>query len=181
MSPKQIELDIIRYNFFHYVINISLILLYLSIIICLYIPFQQWHNSARIAIGVFLVLFLLFRYSDLYFIKIGAITIYSNGEVLIKYLNSARILENCGFIINYGGYKGEPKEMDIFFTGSGFRDGTRNLMKFNKNQLPKHDKPIRLLIKSKDQASALKLLISTMLENGIDVRINKSFRMRFPV
>lgn len=181
MNPKQIEIDIIKYNFSYYVIIISILLIYLTIPLCLYIPFLQWHNPARITFVVFLVLFLLLRYSDLYFIKTGTITIYSNGEVLIDYINSSRILEKCAFIIKYGGYKGEPKEMDIFFTGSGFRDGTRNLIAFNKNQSSKNNKPIRLFIKSKQQATDLKLFISTMSGNRIDASIEKSVRMRLPV
>ena len=181
MMTEHIELDIIKYNLLYYIIPVFIIMIYLSIAIGIYIPFQQWHIAVKITIGVFLIFFLLLRYSDLYFVKIGTIRICSKGEVLLEYIHSTKILENCAFVINYGGYKGEPKEMDIFFTGSGFRDGTRNLMTFKKNQTPKHNnKPIRLFIKSKQQAAELKLLISTMSGKGIDVSINNSFRMRLP-
>jgi hypothetical protein len=135
---------------------------------------------ARVTDKMLKIIFVIFRYSDLYYKRIGKITLYSNGGLLVKYFDSEKLLWISALVINYGGYDGEPKALDVFFTGSGFRDGTRNLFIIYSNQLQKGEKPLRVLIKSKQQAVDLKLIANELAENGVTIDIKKSHWMRIP-
>jgi hypothetical protein len=121
-------------------------------------------------------LFLWLVYS--YFVKIYQICgecSLNKDEIIIREKGAEYVIKSTGvkyLAFFYGGFKGEMRPLEILFTGSNFRDGTKNFLLIREND----EKQIRILIKNKNDFNYITSFIDEFKLRGTDTRIvKKSF------
>jgi hypothetical protein len=173
MNDKTILLKMIEYTHFKTLSVFLFIMIYLSVIMSLVIPFTQWPVVFQILLIVNILTFLLLRFSTIIYKVVGTIEI-GKESITISTKENEIFKLNGNIQIVYGGYLNEPKELDIFLNGSSFRDGTQNLLLTKDNRY-------RFLLQTKDQTLDLFNFIRKRPRNQTEVKIIKSYRMRLPV
>jgi hypothetical protein len=164
------EYTIIEYNFNKYIRRIIFMLIYLNLII-IGVCIKIYHIDYSL-LKLSLICLLGFWSIHALFVRIYnvlGVIIFNSDRILIT-RNDKEIVFVFSELINitfkYGGYKGEMREYEIFYTGSSGRDGTKNFININDNHF-------QFLVKSKSDADFIKNYLKDIKNYNINVKFIK--------
>lgn len=100
-----------------------------------------------------LLLWLVFSYFVKIYKTCGECVLYTDEIIILEKgeEHSIKASEIRSLILKYGGYKGEMHPLEILFTGSNFRDGTKNFLLIRDNSEHK----IQIFIKNQNDLNFL--------------------------
>ncbi|NVO02742.1 MAG: hypothetical protein HXX09_08535 [Bacteroidetes bacterium] len=127
------KLDIIRDNIFYKIKNIAFFLgiafLFVTILFGTIDFFEhsflKWITLSLVGVYIVLAIFI-----DLHDVR-GNLKIFKSGEIIIDLDNNKRttLIDTISFY--YGGYNGASQSLEVLFTGSWTKDGTKNYLVIN--------------------------------------------------
>jgi len=166
------KLELIQYNAFFTLrraVFIAILFGLISILISsiffhIVFDFLKWGLLLLLTSWIFLNLFIS-QYKT-----IGTITITKDGGIIIQSITNEVIKKYFKTLrFYYGGYSGEMHEIEIFYTGSRTRDGTRNYFVIDGEEF-------QVLLKDHEELQLITSLIKDLENKGIDAKIVKKIK-----